>query len=177
VRWSALFADLELQLEAAEARGRDADVAELTRAERASVALVDRLRASQDHLLRVGLVHGGTVTGLLRDAGQAWFLLADGPREHLVPLRAVAVVAGLADVAAPPDVSALRRLGLGHVLRAVARDRSVVRVATSAGTVVGRVDAVGADHVDLAPVRPDTGRPTGERQVVPFDALAILTRG
>ena len=58
-------------------------------------------------------------------------------------------------------------------LRAVARDRAVVRVLTTAGETVGRIDAVGADHVDVALVRPDSGRPSGEVRTVAgwFDRL------
>src|SRR5690606_1129435 len=44
VRWSSLFADLESQLQAAEDQERLAAVPEVTRAERAAVALADRLR-------------------------------------------------------------------------------------------------------------------------------------
>ncbi|KGM15178.1 hypothetical protein N867_11085, partial [Actinotalea fermentans ATCC 43279 = JCM 9966 = DSM 3133] len=69
------------------------------------------------------------------------------------------------------------RLRLGHALRAVARDRSVVRVLTTAGTVVGRVDAVGTEHLDVALVRPDDDRPTGARCAVAWSALLVLSRG
>lgn len=174
MRWAALFADMELQLDAAEAHGRDQDVADLTRAERASVLLADRLRAGVGAALRVVLVDGTTVAGEVRDVGPLWLLL-DDQREHLVPLAAIEIVSGLGDLSAPPPVPVLRRLGLGHALRAVARDRSVVRVVTRAWTVTGRLEGVGRDHVDLALVHPDSRRPTGERQVVPFGALVLLT--
>lgn len=175
MRWPALFADLELQLDAADGRGRDQDVADLTRAERASVHLGDRLRGSFSRDLRLLLVDGSRVAGSVRDVGPVWVLLVDDTREHLVPLGAVASVVGLAELSAPSEGAALRRLGLGHALRAVARDRRLVDVVTRAGTVTGRLDAVGGDHVDVALVHPDSGRPTGEVQVVPFSALVRLT--
>lgn len=176
MRWQALFADLELQLDAAQGRDRLGEVPELTRAERAGVELLDRLRA---HGGQVAItVHGGECQrGALIDVGPQWVLLADGPREHLVPTWAIALVTGLGDLAAPAPGAVGSRLRLGHALRAVARDRSVVRVLTTAGTVTGRVDAVGTDHLDVATVRPDDGRPTGDRCAVAWSALLVLSRG
>ncbi len=176
MRWGALFADLELQLEAAEAREALGDVPDLTRAERAGVGLGARLRAHEGDV--VVTVHGGHVLrGVPTEVGAAWVLLSEGPREHLVPLEAVAVVSGLGDVAAPAQGAVGSRLRLGHALRAVARDRCVVRVLTTAGTLVGRVDAVGTDHLDLALVRPDDDRPSGARCAVGWSAMLVLSRG
>lgn len=175
MRWDALFADMELQMEAASAQGRAQEVAELTRAERASVHLADRLRAGVGAALRVRVRTGESVTGVVRDVGPVWMLLAESGREHLLPLHAVVTVAGLTDVAAPDVGPVLRRLGLGHVLRAVARDRSVVQVVTMGGTLVGRIDAVGADHLDVALVYPDSGRPTGELVAVALAGLEVLS--
>src|SRR5665647_1322023 len=115
MRWAALFADMELQLDAADARGRDQDVADLTRAERASVLLADRVRACVGGDLRLALRDGTTVAGTVRDVGPVWLLLADNAREHLVPLASVATVAGLGELSAPSEGAVLRRLGLGQV--------------------------------------------------------------
>ena len=176
MRWHALFADLELQLDAAQARDLLDDVPDLTRAERAGVGLAARLRAHEGEV--VVTVHGGhALRGLPADVGAAWVLLADGPREHLVPFGAIAVVGGLGDAAAPAQDGVGSRLRLGHALRAVARDRSVVRVLTTAGTLVGRVDAVGTDHLDLALARPEDDRPSGARCAVGWSALLVLSRG
>lgn len=179
VRWQALFADLELQLEAAQARDRLGDVPDLTRSERAGVGLAARLRAHGAVGGEVTVtVHGGeSRRGLLADVGAQWLLLAEGPREHLVPLAAVATVAGLGVIAAPPAGVVESRLGFGHALRALARDRCVVRVLTTGGGLVGRLDAVGTDHVDVALVRPDDERPTGARCAVGWSALLVLSRG
>jgi hypothetical protein len=42
------------------------------------------------------------------------------------------------------------RLGLGHVLRALAREGVPVVILTTGGEIRGRIDQVGADHLDLA---------------------------
>ncbi len=176
MRWQALFADLELQLDAAQMQERLDEVPELTRAERAGVALLDRLRAHSGQVAVT--VHGGEcLRGSLMDVGPQWALIADGPREHLVPTWAIVLVTGLGDVAAPAPGVVGSRLRLGHALRAVARDRSVVRALTTAGAVVGRVDAVGTDHLDVALVRPEDDRPTGARCAVAWSALLVLSRG
>ncbi len=175
MRWDALFADLERQLAAASARERALEVADLTRAERATVALADRLRAGLGSPVAVTVRTGTTVRGDLVDVGAAWVLLADGTREHLVPHTAVVAVTGPAHDVAPPPGAVVRGLGLGHVLRAVARDRRVVDALTLAGTVRGRVDVVGADHLELAGVVEDTGRPSGARSLVTFAGLDVLT--
>ncbi|MGO1200589.1 MAG: hypothetical protein ACTMKY_11905, partial [Dermabacteraceae bacterium] len=47
------------------------------------------------------------------------------------------------------------------VLREIARDRSVVRLETTAGGITGRIAAVGADALDVQSL------PTGERGTVP----------
>lgn len=176
VRWDALFTDMELQAEALEADARGAHVAELTRAERSSVHLVDRLRAGLGHPVDVVVRTSGRVSGELLDVAAAWLLLQDSRREHLVPMNAVVSVRGVPTVAAAGAGSALRRLGLGHALRALARDRCVVRCETAAGAVVGRVDAVGADHVDMGLVDPADGRPTGVREVILLHSLGVVSR-
>lgn len=175
MRWDALFDDLEAQLDAADRASAADEVGERTRAERARVLLPDRLRAAVGRRVTVVVRGGHQVTGTVTDAGLAWVLLDDG-REHVVPTTALVSVAGLPDLAAPPAGAALRRLGLGHVLRALARDRSVVHLVAGGVALRGRVDAVGADHLDLALVQPDAYRPTGERRVVPVGALDLVSR-
>lgn len=166
---------MELQLDAAGQQDRDRVVADLTRAERASLTLADRLRACGARDVRLVLRDGTRVEGRVQEVGPAWWLLGDGGREHLVPFGSVATAHGLPETAAPQETGVLRRLGLGHALRAVARDRAVVRVLTTAGPTVGRIDAVGADHVDVSLVLPDSGRPTGERVTVALGALLLVT--
>ena len=174
VRWEAMFADMEAQLDAAESRSREDEVAELTRAERATVRLCDRLRAAVGTEIRLSL-RSGVLRAVAVDVGSTWLLVSEADREHRVPLPAIGAVAALGSTSAPDPGLVVRSLGLGHVLRAIARDRTVVHVTGIAGTATGRIDAVGADHVDIAVVYADSGRPTGERHVVPFDALDLVS--
>lgn len=171
MRWDALFADMELQLEAAERQDRVDEVAEITRAERAGIGLVDRLRGGHDGSVTLGLRDGTAVRGTLAGTGSGWVLVSDGGRERLVPLAAVVTVAGLGTTVAPEPGRVARRLGLGHALRAIARDRSLVQVRVPGAVHQGRIDAVGADHMELAVVFADSGRPTGERLIVAFAGI------
>ncbi|WP_149202606.1 hypothetical protein [Actinotalea subterranea] len=175
MRWDALFADMEMQLAAASAQDVALEVADRTRTERASVLLADRLRAARGEVVLT--LRSGVVAGRVVDVGPAWVLLVDGAREHLVPLASVVTVAGLPHAAAPQERSALRRLGLGHALRAVARDRSLVRLVTVGGAVLGRIDAVGADHLDVTPAYEDSGRPTGETRALTFAGIDVISAG
>ncbi|GEA88619.1 hypothetical protein [Cellulomonas cellasea] len=172
MRWEALFADLEAQLGAARATEAAADVAELTRAERATVELGSRLRAAHGHVLtlRSGAAR---VTGTVLDVAEQWVLLADGPARWLVPTAGVTAVRGLPLHAAPAPGAVERRLSLGHALRAVARDRATVRVVLDDEELSGRVDRVGADHLDLTVPDP---RP-GAVWAVPFRAVRAVRTG
>lgn len=176
MRWDDLFADLEARLAAQHAAELGATVAERTRAERAAVELAGRLLAHRG-AVEVVLRRGDSVSGEVADAAPAWVLLEDGPREHLVPIAAIAVIVGLGDVTVGDAGPVLNRLGLGHALRGVAQDRSMVRVLVAGLTVSGRVDAVGADHLDLSEVAPDTLRATGRRRAIAFAALDLVSRG
>ncbi len=86
-------------------------------------------------------------------------------------------------VAAAPSAGGVvaRRLTLGHALRALARDRVVVRLAVDGGEVVGRLDRVGADHVDVTSVADGSGgRPPGRTArcwTVPIAAIRVVRSG
>ncbi|QHT56288.1 hypothetical protein GXP71_09500 [Cellulomonas sp. H30R-01] len=176
MRWEALFDDMEAQLAAARSAAVRLDVAELTRAERATVGLGDRLRAGRDTSVTVRTAHGEALEGALVDVAPEWLLLALGPVQRaLVPTAAVVAVAGLTVHAAPAAATVERRLGLGHALRALARDRAVVRVRSRDMELVGRVDRVGADHLDLT----ESDRPTTRARTwaVPFANLEVVRSG
>jgi hypothetical protein len=167
VQWQLLFEDLEAQFAAAQAEEARALRSDLVRAERATTHLADRLRAG------VGLplqVHAGetAVIGELVDVGEGWILVSEPPaRQALVPLAAITAIAGLAAQVAPPPGRVGRSLGLSHALRALSRDRVEVQVGTAERTLVGVIDRVGADHLDL---RPAVGPPW----TVPFAALRVV---
>lgn len=171
VRWETLFADMEAQLDAALAADRQVQVAELTRAERATVSLADRARASHGARVRLLVRTGESVEGVLVDSAPEWMLVAPSAvQQVLVPAAAVAAVAGLAAHGAPPVGAAERRLGLGHALRALARDRLTVRVCALGAEVVGRIERVGSDHLELGAAHERGGR----LWTMPFGALAAV---
>jgi hypothetical protein len=181
VRWDALFADLEAAAEGAQRLEYEAEVAEQARAEYASVHLVDRLRAHAGRPLVCQLVDGQRLEGVVLDVGPQWVLVQGIAGQVLIPVSAVAGVDGLTRSVTLPDGEVGRRLGLGVVLRGLAVRRVPVRLDLCSGaTVAGRVDRVGADHVDLAVYAPDDARRaasiTGVR-LVPFAALVSVRLG
>jgi len=137
-------------MESARSRQFEEGVRELAEAERATVSLAERLAASVGgEPVALTLRDGSTVLGTVTDATRAWVLLGRTGREEIVPLAAVASARGVVHQAAPLGEVA-SRLGLGHALRALARDGATVVVVTMGGEVRGRIDQVGADHVDVA---------------------------
>ena len=177
MRWEALFADMEAQLEAAQAADRAVEVADLTRAERASVELGDRLRAAQGADVRIAVAGGHVVDGELLEVAAQWLLVGEGPRRALVPLAAVVAVRGLPARSIPARSEVARRLGLGYALRAIARDRVTVRIATDGSVLAGRIESVGADHLDLATeIESQAAFAPGNppRWAVPFSALRVV---
>ena len=172
-RWDQLFADLEHQLAAERAQEARWEVAELVRTERAAVTTADRVRDAGGSVLRVHVAADEVVEGTVVDAAAQWLLIDVGQgRRALVPTAAMCVVDGLGRRAAPPAGRVESALSLGHVLRALGRDRAVVAVRTAAGEVVGRIDGVGADHLDLG-----LEQPAGRQVVVPFAAVrSVVTR-
>ena len=207
MRWEGLFADLEGQLAAEERRELDDEVAERTRRERALVTLADRLAGAVGSTVRLGLGAGLHVQGDIADLGDGWVLLRDPAtgREHLVPTAAVVTVSALG--ARVETARAARRFGLGYALRALSRDRATVAISlsgvgASAGAgvsagpgagpgsgvgfgwsaaggsvLVGTIDAVRADHLDLAEHPEGVPRRRGNvtaMTTVPFQALVLV---
>ena len=177
MRWEDLFADLESQWDAEQRRELDAEVADRTRRERATVTLGDRLAGAGAGTLAVTVRDGSRVGGRVADVGEGWFLLGEpGRAPCLVPTAAVVSVTGLPARAVESSLG--RRFGLGYALRAVSRDRAVVRLTDVTGsTCTGTIDAVGSDHLELAehaadlPRRPENV--TGHR-IVPFAAIVLV---
>ena len=167
-----LFEDLEQQAAGLDLVARDAEVAELERAQYAEVDLAARWHASVGATVRMTVLGVGTIAGRLARVGAGWCLLAaESPaeRETIVALPAVSVVRGLSPRAAPPQArSVVTRLGLGSALRRVAEEQQVVEAARiDGGRSRGRVARVGADFVELV----------GEEaaiEVIPFAALAVV---
>src|SRR3954454_8398380 len=104
MRWEErlldLFDDLEQQAEGLALIGRDAEVAELSRAEYAQVDLADRLHASEERSVRFGVNGFGLIEARLARVGEGWCLLADGPTEWVVRTAAVRCGRALAPLGA-----------------------------------------------------------------------------
>lgn len=179
VRWERLFADLAAQFDAAEEAEFAGEVAERSRRELALVKLVDRLRSASEEV-HLGLPAGETVRGRVVGCGPDWLLLADDATETLVVLSAVAWVRGLSGAADPTPSVVTARLGLGHALRGIARDRAETTVLLTTGArLTGTIDRVGADFVDLAehPVgEPRRAAAVQSLRTLPFASMASLRR-
>jgi hypothetical protein len=178
MRWERLFEDLEAQVAAGDAATLAAEVSERTRLERARVDLVDRLLGWIGQPIAVQLGTGERLAGRLVDAGPDWLLVREQDLA-LVPLHAVSSLTGLGAAARAPGADGVRRrYGLAAVLRVVARDRSPVRLRLGDGTTVqGTVDAVGADHLDLAEHPADEPRRAQSLRgvrCVPFTSLVSV---
>jgi hypothetical protein len=180
MRWERLFADLQAQVEAAEAAELAGEVVERTRIEVGALRLADRLRGALDRQVVLHCVGADKVVGILRRVGPDWVLVDErADREALLPLAVVASVAGLGPLSAPgEDGIVAGKLDFRYALRGLARDRSGVAVALLDGsTIMGTIDRVGADFIEIAE------HPTGElrraravRQMrtVPLPAIAVV---
>ncbi len=191
MRWDELFDDLEGQLDAQVVAELAGEVADRTRRELALVELTDRVVSHLGRPLVLHLVDGSSHEGVVTDVAQQWLVLQDRVTADLVrrdravhdpvlvPLGSVVSLVGLGTSAATTGRDSVRRrISLSSALRAVARDRSPVRVGLADGSMpTGTLDAVGADHVDLAEHPVDEPRRVGSvRRVrtVPFTSLAWL---
>jgi hypothetical protein len=185
MRWEELFADLEGQHVQLARRERDLEAAEQTRAERGQVELIHRLVSAEGRALRVRVSGVGWLEAALRDVGADWLLLDHGGtldgrgREVLVPLAAVLAVEGLGRRVGEHTAGG-RRLGLRSALRAISRDRAVVRLHDrEVDHVTGTIDAVLADHLDLTRHPDDTPRRASSVRgvvTIPYGALALVRR-
>ena len=179
MRWERLFEDLEAQLAADKVHEREAEIADRTRRERALIDLPARLLANVGDAL--GWWVGGQALGArVVEVGPDWVLVEPAPgRSLLLRLEAVRSVSGLRRGAQTSSVVA-RRLTLGLALGAISRDRAPVEVRDIDGRVlVGTVDVVGADHLEIAEHAADEPRrPTNVTAVslVPFASLAWVRR-
>lgn len=183
MRWSDLFDDLEGQLAAQEAAERQGEVVEHTRAALGRVRLVERLVADTGAPVRLGLRGGIAVEGLIEEVAQDWLLVMEREtREVFVTLAGVLTVQGLSGRSDPGRRTSVQRsLDLRHALRALSRDRSLVRVRDiDGGSSTGTIDRVGADHLDLSTHPDDLPRRTREVRAVvtiPYAALVCVVRG
>ena len=182
-RWDELFADLEARADAIEHAERAAEVDERARIELAGLNLRDRLRPALGTKVRVRCLAGLTITGALRRVGAGWLLIDEGVgRESVLHEPGVLAISGLSRlVSAPAEASPVESgLGLGSVLRGIARDRSGLRLwLTDGHTLTGTVDRVGRDFLELAVHAVGEARrrdAVREVQVIAFAALVAVQR-
>ena len=179
MRWARLFDDLGGQLEAAEQAERAAEAAELRRLELSRVSRAQRLAGATGANVTLSVEGVGQVPGVLTQVGASWTLM-QGPTglETLVVLSAVVSVTDLPSATGPPADELDQGLGLGFVLRRLARDRLTVTLLARTGeTCTGTIDRVGADFLDVAEHPADRPRRSGEVlrvRTVAFGSLAVV---
>jgi hypothetical protein len=183
MRWDALFADLEAQAVTFEQAERAAEVEERTRGEVGGLRLVDRARAAVGAPLRLRVQCGFAVAGRLSRVGPDWLLLdEDGGRETVVALHALLSARGFGRYSAVPGSAGIveARIGLRHVLRGIARDRSAIRVHLTDGTTVhATLDRVGADFIEVAThsaAEPRRRQEVRDVELLPVVAVAAVRR-
>lgn len=182
MRWEALFADLEAQLNGEAARGREVEIQEMVRIERSRIAVAERMAGHVGTEVTVTALGGLRLRGRLLRVGTGWVAVADGPREYLLPAAGLRTIEGLGvRVLRAAETVPRVRPGLGAVLRALVRDRAKVTLycvdGAEAGT--GTLDHAGADHLQLAahPLEDHRrGREVRSLVVVPLAALAAVRR-
>lgn len=147
----AVLEDLEMQADGLYLDDRDHEVAALAEAGYAEIALVARVSAATGRRLRVGLVDGTEVVGLLSRYGAGWLLLDAGESVWLVPVHAVALVEGLGAGSVPESARPrTARLSIGSVLRRLAEAGQPCVLRLLGGRLVqGLLLRVGADFVVL----------------------------
>lgn len=189
VRWDRFFEDLEDQLDSEWEAERAALDSEAERLRVSRLALRDRLQAlaAADAELTLELDDADAVATRLWAVGADWLgAAATGGSSLVVPLGAVrGIRLGLPDLllSTRPDAMPARRaladrMGLGFVLRGIARRRLPVAVRLRGeGEVTGTIDRAGADHLDLALHPGDVPRRAGEVTqfaIVPFAAIVSI---
>jgi hypothetical protein len=152
VRWRRLFEDLEGQAAALDEAALRNEVADRTRAELAGVWLGRRLHAALGRTVELRLRGDAIVRGTLTGWGPDWLLVEAGD-DVMISMGAIVTAGRIgADASAPAGIGLVEsRTPITAVLRAVARDRSVVAIRLVDGSqIVGTPDRVGADWVDIA---------------------------
>lgn len=182
VRWDELFADLEADAEGLAQRERDAEIAERTRIELASLTLLDRLQAGIGQELGIDVMGAGRLNGRLRRVGPVWLLLeVDSRQGWVVSVDAITGVQGLTAAAgSAPGGSSAARATWASAFRTMSRDREVVLVRRVDGTAVRGLPArVGRDFVEVLARDDDTSSGREARlaprlRIVPYAAVAAV---
>lgn len=188
VRWDALFADLDAQLQAQADQRFQAEVQQARELERSQLLLADRLRAHLEdqryasEQLSVLLRGGRRITCCLESVGADWIAGSAGVHSLLIPLPAVLMVESLARTAAQETSPTRRRLTIAAPLRALMNDRAGVAVFGEgadgdAELAAGRLIAVGKDHFDVLMPAADGHAPKRDGRsirTIPLNAVALI---
>ena len=145
---SAFIAELEARFDEQRVRDLEELVDELTDAERASVTLSARL-AGASGIVTLALRGGQVVSGQILDSTRTWVLVRGENGDSLVMLSAVVGVWPLGRSVAR-ESSIRGGVGVGHVLRELSARGVGVAIESDGGDHRGIIDAVYADHVDVA---------------------------
>ncbi len=145
---SAFIAELESRFEEQRVRDLEELIDELTDAERASVTLSARL-AGVVGGVSLALRGGQVVSGRVLDSTRTWVLMRGEGGDSLVMLSAVVGAWPLGRSVAR-ESSIRGGVGVGHVLRELSARRVGVAIESDGGDHRGVIDAVYADHVDVA---------------------------
>lgn len=174
MRWDDLFDDLAARAEHAQRLEREEEIADRTRRDEATVALVDRVRASEGEVTFV-VRDGSRVVGHLAAAGPDWFLVREGwaGRQVLLPAAAVSAIRGAARRSAAPWGPVAARRTLLLAVRALAEAGEPVLVRATAFDARGRIGRVGSDHLDVL-VEEGAGTASGPVSI-PFAALLAVS--
>lgn len=167
-RFDELFADLAAAERGRERHDRAGDYSDYVSEAYADKTLATRLAGAAGEQVELR-TPAGAVSGRLHTAGRQWCLLKDATtrRRVLVGLAHVSRVRlHLRSHAPATGVSAL---SMGAPLRRWASERTAVRAVLADGSEAeGRVDAVGADYVQL--------RAGGTFDLLPFTALVMVSQ-
>jgi len=184
MRWTRLFDDLEAQLIRLEQAERAADVSDRVRSERGHITLLEALAVDCGRTVTMEAQGIGSLRGVLREVGKDWCILesttAGSARQRaiLLPATSLQSVTGLSGFADQRESASRRRFGVRSALRALARDRAMVRVyLTGGGNVQGTIDRIGQDHFDVADHPDDAPRRVAEVRAVhtvPLWAMCAL---
>ncbi|MFK4087690.1 hypothetical protein ACI2LF_26505 [Kribbella sp. NPDC020789] len=179
MRWDALFEDLESQFDALQEGDLYGEVADRIRTEVGKITVLDRLRGAVDTVVRIELAGTEPLQGLLTRVGKDCLLIEAGREEWLVPVGALVAVHRLGPWAEPAVGAVAGKLGLAHLLRGIARDRSPVTVFCGGIPITGTIDRVGADFLELAEHALDAPRRRSEVynvRLIPTQALQAVRR-
>lgn len=194
MRFDLLFDDLESQLETQIAADEAQQRIEEERLRAARTSVRERLAAlasAPGGGIRMRLIDGSSVELEPSTVGADWLAgELPGGAEAIVPVGSIASVAlsaaqaraSRARMPEPPRPDLTAKLGIGVVLRDLARRRVALDVlsAFEPSALHGTIDRVGADHLDLAVHGRGDARREGnvvEHRVIALSAVAMVRVG